>query len=56
MPIGLSNALASFQGYIYKILAKKLDIFVIFYLDDIFVYNEDLDQEHVEVVWWVWIS
>lgn len=53
MPIGLFNASASFQGYIHKILAKKHDIFVIFYLDDIFVYNEDLDQEHVEVVRWV---
>ena len=25
----------SFQGYINKILAKKLDIFIIVYLDDI---------------------
>ena len=42
MPFGLSNALASFQGYINKILAKKLDIFSIVYLDDIFIYNKDL--------------
>ena len=31
MSFGLSNALASFQGYINKILAKKLDTFVIVY-------------------------
>ena len=41
MPFGLSNAPASFQGYINKILAKKLDIFVIVYLGNIFVYIED---------------
>ena len=41
MPFGLSNAPASFQGYINKILAEKLDIFVIVYLDDIFIYTED---------------
>lgn len=35
MPVSLSNDPASFQGYINKILAEKLDIFVIVYLDDI---------------------
>ena len=38
MLFGLSIILASFQGYINKILAKKLNIFVIVYLDDIFFY------------------
>ena len=42
MSFGLSNISASFQGYIDKILAKKLDIFVIVYLDDIFIYNKDI--------------
>ena len=37
MPFRLSNAPTSFYGYINKILAKKLDIFVIVYLDDIFI-------------------
>ena len=53
MPFGLSNAPASFQGYINKILAKKLDIFVIVYLDDILIYTEDQGQGHVEAVRWV---
>ena len=53
MPFGLSNAPASFQGYINKILAEKLDIFVIVYLDDILIYTEDPGQGHVEAVWWV---
>ena len=50
MPFGLSNAPASFQGYINKILAEKLDIFVIIYFDDIFIYIEDLSQAHVNAV------
>ena len=53
MPFGLSNAPASFQGYIKKILAEKLDIFVIVYLDDILIYTEDSGQGHVEAVKWV---
>ena len=38
MPFGLFNAPASFQDYINKILAKKLNIFVIIYLDNILMY------------------
>ena len=53
IPFGLSNAPASFQGYINKILAKKLDIFVIVYLDDILIYTEDPGQAHVDAVQWV---
>ena len=53
MPFGLSNAPTSFQGYINKILAKKLDVFVIVYLDDILIYTEDERQGHVEAVQWV---
>ena len=41
MTFGLSNTPASFQGYINKILAKKLDVFVIIYLSDILIYTED---------------
>ena len=51
MPFGLSNAPASFRGYINKILAEKLDIFVILYLDDILIYTEDQRKGHVEAVW-----
>ena len=53
MPFGLSNAPASFQGYINKILTEKLDIFVIVYLDDILIYTEDQGRGHVEAVRWV---
>ena len=46
----LSNVLASFQNYINKILAEKLDIFVIVYLNDIFIYTKNPYQGHVEAV------
>ena len=42
MLFGLSNTPATFQGYVNKILAEKLDVFVIVYLDDIPIYTEDL--------------
>ena len=50
IPFGLSNAPASFQSYINKILAKKLDVFVIIYLDYILIYTENKAQSHVEAV------
>lgn len=48
-PFGLSNAPTSFQGYVHKILAEKLDIFVIVFLN-ILIYTEDPDQVHVGAV------
>ena len=53
MPFGLSNAPATFQGYVKKILAKKFDIFVIVYLDNILIYTKDPGQLHVEAMRWV---
>ena len=53
MPFRLSNAPASFQGYINKILVKKLNIFIIVYLDDIFIYTKGQSQGHVETVQWI---
>ena len=46
----LFNVPTSFQGYINKILIKKLNIFIIVYLDKIFIYIKDPGQGHVEVV------
>ena len=53
MLFGFSNAPAKFQGYVNKILAKKLDVFAIIYLNDILIYIEDPGQVYVEAVWWV---
>ena len=53
MPFGLFIAPAIFQEYVNKILAEKLDIFVIVYLDDILIYTKEPGQPHVEAVRWV---
>ena len=50
MLFGLLNAPASLQGYINKILAKKLDIFVIIYLNNIFIKIKYLDQAYVNAI------
>ena len=53
MLFGFSNTPASFQGYVNKILAKKLDVFVIVYLNHILIYTENAGQGYVEAVRWV---
>ena len=53
MPFSLTNVLESFQGYVNKILAEKLDIFVIVYLDDIFICIKDPEKSHVKAVWFL---
>ena len=50
MLFGLTNALATFQQYINNILAEKLDIFVIVYLDDILIYTDNDGDGHVAAV------
>ena len=50
MPFGLINAPASFQGFINKILAEKLDIFVIVYLNNILIYTNDDGNGHVVAI------
>ena len=52
MPFELTNASTSFQEYINK-LAKKLDTFVIMYLDNFFIYTDDDKNGHIAAVWWV---
>ena len=50
MLFGLFNTQATFQKYVNKVLTKKLDIFVIVYLDKIMIYTEGLDQPYVKTV------
>lgn len=38
---GLSNVPINFQSYINKILAKKLNVFMLVYLDEILIYNDE---------------
>ena len=53
MPFSLANAPATFQSYINKCLAKKLDVFCIVYLDDILIYTSEKGAKHKEAVRWV---
>ena len=53
MPFGLTHTLAIFQGYINKILVEKLDIFVIVYLNNIFISNKSNGKKHVQAVEWI---
>ena len=53
MSFGLSNIPASFQDYMNKIQAKKLNIFVIVYLHNILIYAKDLGQAHIDSVQWI---
>ena len=50
MLFGLSNTPDTFQRYVNKILAEKLDVFIIVYLNDILIYTEDPGQLYVEAV------
>ena len=50
MPFGLTNAPASFQRYINKIVIETLDIFVLVYLDNIFIYTNNDGDRHVSAV------
>jgi hypothetical protein len=49
MPFRLTNALASFQWWMNKVLSDYLDIFCITYLNNILIYSDKLEQhcQHV---------
>ena len=53
MPFALTNAFASFQRFISNIFAEKLDIFVIVYLDDIFIDTDNDEDSHITAIRWV---
>ena len=53
MFFGLFNAPTSFHGYINKIFAKKLNLFVMIYLDNILIYTEKTCQLHIEAICWI---
>lgn len=47
------NTPTSFQAYINKIFIKKLDIFIIVYLDNILIYIKELGQLYMKAIYWV---
>ena len=50
MSFRLSNISLSFQGYINKILTKKLNIFISIYLDDLFIKIKYLVQAYIQAI------
>lgn len=50
MSFKLLKTLVGFQEFINKIFAKKLDIFVIIDLDDIFIYTKDQGLNYVYAI------
>ena len=39
-----------FQRYVIKIFMEKFDILIVMYMDNMLIYNKDLDQSHVKVI------
>ena len=50
MSFGLINISISFQEYIIKTLAKKHNIFVIVYLDNIFINTNDDGDDYITAI------
>ncbi len=53
IPFRFTNVSTIFQKYINKILAEKLDIFVIVYLDNILIYTENKRESYVKVIQYI---
>lgn len=51
MLFGFFKVWASFQSYINKLLAEKLDVLMIVYLDNIFISTNKVN--YADTIWWV---
>jgi hypothetical protein len=49
IPFGLTNAPATFQARINKILQPFLNIYYTVYIDDILIYSDNLKEHHKHV-------
>jgi len=49
MPMGLTNAPATFQAFMNHIFWDMTDIFVVIYLDDILIFSDSLEDHQVHV-------
>ncbi len=50
MSFGLTNIPTTFLCYINTILVGKLNVFIIVYLDNIFIYGENKKKRHLEAI------
>lgn len=53
MLFGFFNTLAIFKGNVNIILAKKFDIFIIIYLNNILIYIKELDENYIDMIQWI---
>ncbi|CAF1090611.1 unnamed protein product [Brachionus calyciflorus] len=51
MALSLTNACATFQRFMNKVLKEALNIFVCGYLDDMIIFSEN-KEEHIKHVLW----
>ena len=49
MPFGLTNAPATCQRFVNDTLREFLDVFCVYYLDDILIYSDNLEEHHKQV-------
>src|SRR5882724_2118051 len=49
MPMGLTNAPATFQAFMNHIFRDMTDIFIVSYLDDILIFSNSLEEHRVHV-------
>jgi len=49
MPMGLTNAPATFQAFMNHIFQDMTDIFIVIYLDDILIFSDSLEDHQVHV-------
>jgi len=49
MPMGLTNAPATFQAFMNHIFRDMTDIFVVIYLDDILIFSNSLEEHQAHV-------
>src|SRR5882724_9652085 len=49
MPMGLTNAPATFQAFMNHIFRDMTDIFVVIYLDDILIFSNSLEEHQVHI-------
>lgn len=49
----LFNILASCKRYINKIFVKKLDIYIIVYLEEILFYNKNSNNAYIDIMFYL---